>query len=63
MMKMCNEMMGNMDMNGMMQKGMGMMQNCMSTMGGNGSDAPEEATSKETVGTEKTETKAPAKTK
>lgn len=63
MMKMCTEMMGNMDMNSMMQKGMGMAQNCMGMMGGNGGGAPEETAPTETVESETSDTKAPAKAK
>ncbi len=63
MMNMCKEMMGNMGMEGMMQKGMGMAQNCMGSMGGSDEDAPEETPSKDAAESEKTETKASAKTK
>ncbi len=49
MMKMCDEMMGTMGMDGM--------------MGGRGGDMPDDATSGEVVETEQTETKAPAKKK
>jgi len=61
MMNMCKEMMGNMGMEGMMKKGMGMAQNCMGSMGGSGEDAPEETPSIDADKSEETEIKVPAK--
>jgi len=56
-------MMGNMGLEGMMQKSMGMAQNCMGSMGGSGEDAPDATPSKDAADSEKTETKVPAKTR